>query len=1526
MSQPSRPRSRQTDRRRKQSLIPECVMRLEERVVLSPIVSVNNPVVTIINQNDSNTVFEIAVSESAPDGELLSSAATTSVRLLSPVDQFGGDMVRIEAGPGGEFGRAVYAISRGAPQVANPIRPAINRPGTIYRVDPATGKASIFFDLNTVVPQLPAVDPGPFDPPNDATNDARSVATGLGNWYDLSFDTEGYFDGRPSLFVTSVDELDPRKNAIYRIGPDGSFLGMFTQFVEGVENNNLSINPSAIHVLPAHQQAFLRGVIAGDGQSNEPVVGNLVPEFPRRDFNALYFDANEFRPTQRVVNKAILPDGVELTSLGFGPQVAIVSANRDYPEPVYSVFTDFGSPTSPDGPGSPRYSGVEGLTGFNPNVFSFLIGPNQVQTFDNAIVSGDFNPDTFQAATTPYRRFIDASFDQFGFFSLGRTIAADGTVGLPQNAGSLFVADLATGLTVTLDRPDFDGLEYPDTFPDTITVPVIGDGFITAIPIDAGGNPVFVGVAVGIEYTYLPVARGYRGDGAFGGRIVRIDPAGTVRNFAENFNTFDTASLSGQPFFRVLFPTTEGGASIHTTFEGLLAAESFLQQNLSLSFSADGTILYASDNDGIWQFRTTESLAGSSSGQIMGLDDLRTLGVPYDGRDSAVAVIDTGIDARTPQFRGRVAPGRRLFNNGRGDDDQSGVLVGHGTPIAGVIHQFVPQATLLPIDVTVPGATPDVAEAAGIGATTAQTLYRGFEYLSRNPFVSDPIRPDRQARVVAAAVGIGTNETFQTEGVAYRSFPQIVAAFKNSLHRLRRLGIATVAPAGQNGQEIGTGENEIGTPPDVTTPGDTKGMSLLATLNEIISVTGVYPFPYVSDGQSVPNDRTGLSTNRAGVPINVFDDEAGDFVANLIDLVAFEPGGAIYADRFLGAVNRSVTTDFAAPALDLPTFSRTNPGVVTTNVLDQGGTSLSAAVVTGSIALVASALDYWGDLAEVGFTADAYLTTPVGVTTLDFGPHQLRDLSVYANPDGINSILQWTAVPATDNDDGLSTGNPPQPLLSQIPSRGPEGVDLFNPGFPNYARIDVGNAVAAIEGAIALDYLIRNDFLRVIDTNNNGLITAQEIQNFVDGSVGTEFAEARAMARLLGGTGSSPIGGSEVGTPLGETFLGETPGQAEALQRRYNFFDYVIDGQRDGVISIEQYHTLAHRLLPQPDSFVIVDRQRSSANGNLIEPTARRNYQDLQRLSPRYVFVPPQAVARFRNISPAQFGVGRGDRPGTTRPFFTLFRLNSAKPVLNTDINQIARRPRAGMAGNPNNPVLANQTPRPPANPNPTPRTNSASPPVNESAAAVNPVETTVPTTTNTPGEAVAVGTATTTPTTPTTAPTPPTSTPTPTPGQSVVEVTGGNAVTPVASTPAAAPTTPAPSAVASPPTPAPVTPTTPVAAQPNDSFNLEALLGGSTSAAEQARFLTNFNNRLLMEIHNYRVAEGQGITTPGGERAAVIQAALRQLNPLPQDLRRLGIFALNDTLVSFGHRAFDPRIADTMRWEDVARRLLLGV
>lgn len=1226
MSQPSRPQARRPERR-KRGFMPEGLQHLEERALLAPLLSIRNPQGGVTaTPNADNTSFIIAAPfNTTPDNTLLSSAPSAAVSLLTPRSEFGGDMTRIEAGPGGPFGRGVYAISRGTPG-RGPIVPendpnqSINRPGVIYRVDPATGKASVFFDLNTVVTQLPEVPPGPTQPPADAANDSLSVATGLANWYDLTFDAEGYFDGRPSLFVSSVDDIDARQNAIYRVAPDGTLISVFTQFVEGLDAGRLRINPSAVLTPPAEQQTFLRGLIAGDAESLDQVGAGFTDQTPAVGFEALFFDANQFRPTQRITDKNILPVGVSETSLHFGPQVAIVSSNNFYPEPVYSVFTNFGIPTSAAGAGTPGHSGVEGFVGLNTNLFTTLISGNGSGNFDTFVYgpasTAANNTDIFDAALTPYRRFQDAAFDKFGHFSYGETIPVTGlnNLGATTFAGSLFVSDLASGLTTFLARPTTQGLTYPQNFPAGFNIPVYGDGQILVTPIAPGGN------VTGLVYNYIPNSASTRLDGLYGGRVVRIDGNGTVRLFAENFNIgrLDLIDLS-TPYLTILGPTTGGGGFI-TTDQPVLTAPSFFQQNLSLTFSGDGTTLYVSDNDGIWQFKTNESLANSQSGSLVGLGDLRALQVPYDGRDSAVAVVDTGVQAAQPNFRGRVSRGINFAQRGRGPGNVD--ALGHGTNVAGVIHQFVPEATLLPVNVF------QSFTGGANGGTTLNAVYRALEYVSKNPFVSDPIRANKQDRVIAANLGFGTNRIFRTEAEAFGRNKQSIVALKNQLHRLRGLGIAAVAPNGQTTVAV------------TAAPDQTIAATVPSLLNEVISVGGVYGFPFEANNRTSPLDDVDTFAATAQFPVRLFP--LGVPVAALAPLVAFETLTGVFADRIVGTSNRTSTTDFVAPMLELPTFGLATGGgsnVTPSTIVNLAGTSGAAAVVTGSIALTASALDFWGEVRASGFTDDAYINVPVGTRTLDFGRNTLIDLSAYANPDGINSILQWTAVPVADIADDATTATPP-PLIGQAPARGEFSIDDASPGYRNFSRVDVGNAVAAIEGRIALDYLIRRDQLKLIDGNNNGLITAQELQTFVDGAAKAGVAEAGALARFLGGSAQPSADENDT------TFFGQRPDQIEVLQRRYNFFDFAVDGKLDGVISLDQYQNIVHRLLPAVDSFTVVDRVRSSGNGYLLAPDAPRAYRDLQKLSPRFVYVEASQVKKFRGVSPARFGVASSEIGG----------------------------------------------------------------------------------------------------------------------------------------------------------------------------------------------------------------------------------------------------------------------------------------
>lgn len=1296
MSQPSRPRARGPARRHR-ALKFEKPTPLEQRCLLAPVVPVFPLQAEFTAADNPTNAFlgTVVVSPNTDVDPIETAAPITSVAQLTPLSSFGGDIVRIKAGPGGDFGKGVYAISRGAGSNPN----AINRPGVIYRVDPVTGKATVFFDLNTVMSQI---DPNALatDGVNPAAN-SMGASTGFVNWYDIAFDPEGYFDGKPTMFVSTVDRSDPAKNAIYRIGPDGSFLGAFVTLTDGLAATKFTVNPTGIIVPGPEQQRFLRGLIGGSGISTT-----------NGTFAALFFNANQYAPGQ-VISNSTLPLGVVPTGLTLGPIVGMAQANVDYLSPIYSAFTDFGTPAQGGIPARPGLSGVQGSNG------ELLIGLVLPADVDEP------TPDQTPVVLSTLRRLQDIAFDQYGYFSQNLTLTADAQNGVtlftvenpPVYAGSLFVSDLGTGLSVTVtsvaegDIPD--GVE--------VVVPIQGSGIIGIqkedpnLPYDPINNPL------------VPIVNNGNTTGGsnVGGRVVRIEQDGTVNVFAQNFLT-----------------------------SGRQDAQSFYQSSLSITFSADGTTFYASDDEAIWQFKTTASLAGSTTGTLIGLNDLRTLGVPYQGQDSAVAVIDTGVDGLSAPFRGRVAPGRNIWTGGLGNKDfaattggangtagggggggggggtgggaggggggvgggggggggvggggggagggaavgnaLSNTFDGHGTPVAGVVAQFVPQATLVPVAIFSPfvgsvslsvGGDTTTLNGISNALTTSQAVYAAMGYVAQNPFVLDPIRPNKTDRVIAATFAWGTTETFDSEGSAFRRYPQIIISFKNQLHKFRRLGIAPIAAAGQFGAPLGAqaftggqqqqGDQGVGgfNNADNSSLGDVNGMALPAILNEVISVTGTYPFPYTTGVGTTPND----------LPIGVIPDPRGPVLVfgNLLtiagsaadggggggtggtdttdNVLAFAAGDLdIYNDRIPGSVNRGVTTDFAAPAIDVPTFRRrfnilledqddTTAGDPDNHLtFTQVGTSMSTGILAGAYALISSALDYWTELSQAGgVTVDAYLTQPVGVRSLNFGIHGIKNLSAYNNPDGINGILAYTAVPATDRNDGGSLSTPPM-------IRGTTSS-------PSYARVDVGNAIASIEGTIAINYLIANNILPLIDANNDGIITAVEIQNFTDTAAQKGLAEAGAMARLLGGTASTALPERR----LNNTLFDENPDQPFVLQRRFNYFDYLANGQLKGGIAISAFHMLRDTLLPLPDQYVVVDRQRATANGFLIEPLAQRNLVALQHILPRYQFVPRGARAswksldRYRNISPDRFHVQRNERPGTTFPLYTLFR------------------------------------------------------------------------------------------------------------------------------------------------------------------------------------------------------------------------------------------------------------------------------
>ena len=140
-------------------------------------------------------------------------------------------------------------------------------------------------------------------------------------------------------------------------------------------------------------------------------------------------------------------------------------------------------------------------------------------------------------------------------------------VGNPLYGGSLFVSDLASGLYVSVTPV----APLPTT---PILVPVQGSGIIGVTTDVTGGcrRPDHRPTATQPAPTISAA------------RSSACCPTAVENTFAYGFDT--------------------SGAQDYT---------SFINSSLTISFSSDGTTLYASDDDAIWQFKTTADLASSTS-------------------------------------------------------------------------------------------------------------------------------------------------------------------------------------------------------------------------------------------------------------------------------------------------------------------------------------------------------------------------------------------------------------------------------------------------------------------------------------------------------------------------------------------------------------------------------------------------------------------------------------------------------------------------------------------------------------------------------------------------------------------------------------------------------------------------------------------------------------------------------------------------------------------------------------------------
>jgi hypothetical protein len=106
------------------------------------------------------------------------------------------------------------------------------------------------------------------------------------------------------------------------------------------------------------------------------------------------------------------------------------------------------------------------------------------------------------------------------------------------------------------------------------------------------------------------------------------------------------------------------------------------------------------------------------------------------GAAPVFAVVDTGVRDGHPALRGRVISGYNAVHGGA----DTGDAIGHGTHVAGLLAQGMPQARLLPVRVFVTGAATDAVLAGGVTWAAARTPWLNLSLSATAPLAADAVR------------------------------------------------------------------------------------------------------------------------------------------------------------------------------------------------------------------------------------------------------------------------------------------------------------------------------------------------------------------------------------------------------------------------------------------------------------------------------------------------------------------------------------------------------------------------------------------------------------------------------------------------------------------------------------------------------------------------------------------------------------------------------------------------------------------
>jgi thermitase len=188
--------------------------------------------------------------------------------------------------------------------------------------------------------------------------------------------------------------------------------------------------------------------------------------------------------------------------------------------------------------------------------------------------------------------------------------------------------------------------------------------------------------------------------------IVRIDPALTTIAAIDAAAGTTTASLSasGNAIYLV---NVAPGADPATTMATILGLPGVVDVSPNITLTppeVDQSRIYAW-RIYAWQVGTAQPTESQYAAPAVDLAPAQQIS---QGAGIVVAVIDTGLQLTHPAFTGRIVAGTDFIDgdnvpaetqNGV-DDDGDGLIdegAGHGTHVAGIIHQVAPGAAIMPI-------------------------------------------------------------------------------------------------------------------------------------------------------------------------------------------------------------------------------------------------------------------------------------------------------------------------------------------------------------------------------------------------------------------------------------------------------------------------------------------------------------------------------------------------------------------------------------------------------------------------------------------------------------------------------------------------------------------------------------------------------------------------------------------------------------------------------------------------------------